>query len=230
MRSCFLPKTVQVKSLPTGHDPAQCPRLGARRAHQRAPGPGSRCGRSEIVVAFVSLGAGYLLSSGAQTPTMFKLPIYRERLAYFLRLWAFIKLNIVESPPIDAADTALKTTKAWINAADTAPLSFRSCCIRFFSPILQVLRALLVFFPWLWPVQPKLACLAILWPADVFVISCFAMLRFFVVIRMTYWLSSTPFVVIHPRGLSTRLGEPKWLRTSISGPFSTVRRTQTQTP
>ena len=123
----------QVKSLPTGHDPVQCPRLGARRAHQRAPGPGSRCGRSEIVVAFVSLGAGYLLSSGAKTPpTMFKLPIYRERLAYFLRLWAFIKLNIVESPPIDAADTALKTTKAWVNAADTAPLSFISCCIRFF--------------------------------------------------------------------------------------------------
>ena len=99
----------QVKSLPTGHDPVQCPRLGARRAHQRAPGPGSRCGRSEIVVAFVSLGAGYLLSSGAQTPpTMFKLPIYRERLAYFLRLWADLKLKIVESQPIDAAETALK--------------------------------------------------------------------------------------------------------------------------
>ena len=151
----------QVKSLPTGHDPVQCPRLGARRAHQRAPGPGSRCGRSEIVVAFVSLGAGYLLSSGAKTPpTMFKLPIYRERLAYFLRLWAFIKLNIVESQPIDAADTALKT-KAWINAADTAPLSFRGFCIRFFSPILEVLRAALVVFPELRP-HPHFACPTVL--------------------------------------------------------------------
>ena len=122
----------QVKSLPTGHDPVQCPRLGARRAHQRAPGPGSRCDRSEIVVAFVSLGAGYILSSGAQTPTMFKRPIYRERLAYFLRLWADLKLKIVESQPIDAAETALNT-KAWINAADTAPLSFRRFRIRFFQ-------------------------------------------------------------------------------------------------
>ena len=62
---------------------------------------------------------------------MFKLPIYRERLAYFLRLWAYIKLNIVESQPIDAADTALKT-KAF-NAADTAPLSFRGFRIRIFE-------------------------------------------------------------------------------------------------
>ena len=51
---------------------------------------------------------------------MFKRPIYRERLAYFLRLWADLKLKIVESQPIDAAETALNT-KAWINAADTAP-------------------------------------------------------------------------------------------------------------
>ena len=30
----FFPKTVTLKSLPTRHDPGQCPRLGARRAHK----------------------------------------------------------------------------------------------------------------------------------------------------------------------------------------------------
>ena len=161
---------------------------------------------------------------------MFKRPIYRERLAYFLRLWAYLKLNIVESQPIDAADTALKTTKAWINAADTAPLPFRSCCIRFFLSNSSSASV----FACVFPIAPGWAATSRMSHSTLgrrfFVISCFAMLRFVVVIRMTYWLSSTPFVVIHPRGLSTRLDEPKWLRTSISRPFSTVRRTQTQTP
>ena len=91
---------------------------------------------------------------------MFKRPIYRERLAYFLRLWADLKLKIVESQPIDAAETALNT-KAWINAADTAPLSFRSFCIRFFIPILEVLRAALVVFPARRP-HPHFACPTVL--------------------------------------------------------------------